>query len=106
MILLSSLRLVHYLAFKPTLLTLNPLRGLWVDLHEVCSIVSFMDQSPDGLDFTVRTEKRVVAKFCAHDDAMKYWRDWEAWFKREGQTLIVLQYDADFSPHLGRKIAP
>lgn len=84
-------------------LSLNPRSGLWVDLGEVCGIVSVMAQSPDGLDFSVYAGNDLIAKFSDKNDAIGY-----SMMKppMTAYPLKVLQYDTDYSPHLGRKIYP
>ncbi len=63
-----------------------------------------MDHSPDGLDYSVYADDRLIAKFADRDEACQWAYRFYGNFM--GEKLQVNQYDRDFSPHLGRKIYP
>ncbi len=59
-----------------------------------------MDHSPDGLDYSVYADDRLIAKFADRELAITCAKSctWKA------HKVQVNQIDSDFSPHLGRKI--
>jgi len=59
------------------------------------------DRSPDGLDYSVYADDKLIAKFAMRNEACQWAYDLSG---RNSAHIKVHQYDADYSPHLGRKI--